>query len=489
MKLNRIRKMKTTIITFCLFFLSLVGFGQITTVTRNSTMIKSNHNFGLTNPVYNEGSDMLYDMDTDTINKYGGAFSLNYINQDGGTNFDGYPSGTIGGYKTGGTYYPSNFATSGMPIQIQYLGNDLRIKWKTFQENANDADDKWWATINVIFDSTAADQQPQVENRLYDVVIQFEKYELESFIDKANDGNGAYWWFARNPDTTIIPFVLTIEGVEYKWAIRYKYFEYPSGDPNFYKNEKVHVKFIPFNNTLPSELNHPLKRFIDASKSYIDSIPLLPTAEKTLANLRVADPNLWIKSISAGYEVYDGTSTLGQEYFYTILDNTNPNAPVNLSAVDVNNEVQLNWDIDSTDSYESYTVYRSENEGAYSVLASSIYTNSFIDTTVNIGNAYDYYVTVLDRSFNESAQSNISSISVLSVLDNEIVKSIRLYPNPVQNTLYLQGDFDSKNIEVYDVLGHRINVRVEDNQIDVNSLKSGLYFVKIDKRSFKFIKN
>ena len=46
------------------------------------------------------------------INLNGAAFSIDYINQDGGTNFDGYPSGSIGGVRKSGVYYPGNYSAS-----------------------------------------------------------------------------------------------------------------------------------------------------------------------------------------------------------------------------------------------------------------------------------------------------------------------------------------------------------------------------------------
>ena len=58
------------------------------------------------NPVFDEGSNMTYASDTSLIHLNGAAFSMHYINQDGGSNFDGYPSGIIGGVKKAGVYYP-----------------------------------------------------------------------------------------------------------------------------------------------------------------------------------------------------------------------------------------------------------------------------------------------------------------------------------------------------------------------------------------------
>ena len=142
---------------------------------------------------------MSYDSSSAMIDSNGAAFSIDYINQDGGTNFDGYPSGSIGGSKKiGGTYYPGNYSACWDACTTAKLGDMIfRIKWKPFQINADDVDDKWWATINVIFDIGAANLEPVSTDRDYDLVIQFERYEQDALTDNPNTG-GAYWWFARD---------------------------------------------------------------------------------------------------------------------------------------------------------------------------------------------------------------------------------------------------------------------------------------------------
>ena len=198
-----------------------------------------------------------------------------------------------------------------------------------------------------------------------------------------------------------------IEGVEYQWAVRYKFFYYPPGNPNEYKNDKVHIKFIPIdNNHIPSELDHPLKTFVDATVDYLQDVDL-PNAERILANQKVGDPNLWVKSVSAGYEIYSGNSTIGQDHFYTVIDTIQPDSPTNLALTRLNDNFVLNWDINSSDSYESYTIYRSENEGPFTKLDSLVYTNNYEDATISNDKKYRYYITVLDRSLNESSPSNI----------------------------------------------------------------------------------
>ncbi|WPR71965.1 DNRLRE domain-containing protein [Flavobacterium sp. NG2] len=422
---------KITIFIFALLLSFHYFYAQTTTVTKQNTLIKSNHNFGLTNPVYNQNSPMTYD--PSQVSSKGAAFSINYTNQ-GGTSFDGYPSGTIGGYKAGGTYSPGNVNTCGMPVQIQDLTDNLRINWKTSQANANDSDDKWWATINVIFDSGTSTSEPDPDARDYDLVIQNVSYMQDDLTDFINPG-GRYWYFAREgtPDPVtgikpIKPFTLYINGVAYSWAVRYKFFDYPAGHPEVDKNDKVHIKFIPIDNSAPIPyLDHSLKQFIDCTKNYIAYVQLNP-AELTLANQKVGESTLWIKSISAGYEIYEGASTLNNDYFYTTIDNTAPNALTNLTGIKQSGTAVLNWDASTDTAFDTYSIYRSDNGGAYNLIASDIRINNYTDNTVTTL-SYNYYITAKDRSFNESNASNIVNLdftpltTTLTAIDDAYVRN------------------------------------------------------------------
>ena len=486
--------MKAILPIIITLFIVSTGKSQIDTVTSFTTVIKPNHNISLENALYDEGSFMTYDSSSAMINLNGAAFSIDYINQDGGTNFDGYPSGSIGGVRKSGVYYPGNYSACGMPGQLQSLEHDFRLKWKTFQINADDVDDKWWATINVIFDIGDSNLFPVDTARDFDIVIQFQRYEQDALTDNPNTG-GAYWWFARDSNGVIEPFSLMIEGVEYQWAIRYKFFNYGAGNPNSHKNNKVHIKFIPIdNNHIPSELDHPLKRFVDATVDYLQYVNL-PAAELNLANQKVANPNLWVKKVSAGYEVYSGNSTLGQDYFYTIVDNITPDEPTNLTLTPLANSFVLNWVTHPTDNYESYTVYRSENGGQFTKLDSLIYTNTYEDSTIVNGVDYQYYVTVLDRSFNESSPSNTVNTITLSTSNYSNYK-VSIYPNPTSNTVRLVGKIEfSGDISIYNNLGQNItkhtNVSKVNNNlviIDLSNLNSGFYYIKTKTTANKVYK-
>lgn len=75
----------------------------------------------------------------------------------------------------------------------------------------------------------------------------------------------------------------------------------------------------------------------------------------------------------------------------------------------------------------------------------------------------------------------IGELSSLSVSDNDF-KSLLLYPNPVKNgVLNMNSSINSDiNVTLFDLTGKSIlNSSIFNNQVDVKSLKSGVYFAKI----------
>ena len=66
-----------------------------------------------------------------------------------------------------------------------------------------------------------------------------------------------------------------------------------------------------------------------------------------------------------------------------------------------------------------------------------------------------------------------------------------IYPNPVtKGVLNIGGDQEVQSVDVYTILGTKINAPFENNQLRVNDLSTGVYFLRINKKySVKFIKN
>jgi len=246
------------------------------------------------------------------IKNKGSLFEIDYVDP-GGSGMDGYVNGVIGGVQKDGSWQTSDTSLTQMPILLSDLDDSMIIQWKVSQDNALDADDKWMASINVIFDSGEPDAKPDAAKRDYDLVIESSSLHFNNTTEDITVGKKKNY-LARNPDGSLRTFDIIVDGKTYRYGVRYKFY-YNSGD----KDNKVHVKYIPIDEeNVPPYLNHSLKAFIDNSKEFIQYANM-PDTERALAHEKVAISTLYLKSIRAGYEVYAGKSTLRNDYFRIVF--------------------------------------------------------------------------------------------------------------------------------------------------------------------------
>ena len=91
-----------------------------------------------------------------------------------------------------------------------------------------------------------------------------------------------------------------------------------------------------------------------------------------------------------------------------------------------------------------------------------------------------------DGAFGEEASHVVSIVKVEDEgIDGvEELTSFRIYPNPVNDRLYIKAEVEIEEVVVYDVYGRQqVNktTRQQDNEmtVDVSELNSGIYFVRI----------
>jgi hypothetical protein len=90
------------------------------------------------------------------------------------------------------------------------------------------------------------------------------------------------------------------------------------------------------------------------------------------------------------------------------------------------------------------------------------------------------------RVFRQEANASTASFQsftamfqeTLSINDNE-ENDIHIYPNPTTEWLFISSTSSIKNIELYDILGKKVLNVANNHQIDLSSLYSGVYFIKI----------
>jgi hypothetical protein len=66
-----------------------------------------------------------------------------------------------------------------------------------------------------------------------------------------------------------------------------------------------------------------------------------------------------------------------------------------------------------------------------------------------------------------------------------------LYPNPTRDGIVqIIGDQEVQSVEVFDILGAKMETLFENGNLSVQTLASGVYFLKINKKfAIKLIKN
>jgi fibronectin type 3 domain-containing protein len=115
---------------------------------------------------------------------------------------------------------------------------------------------------------------------------------------------------------------------------------------------------------------------------------------------------------------FDPTVTGAATGQLTIASNssTNGSAVVSLSGTGAPHEVDLSWTTPAagTDPVAGYNVYRSaQGANSYSLLSSPGESETaYMDTTAQSALSYDYVVKSFDGSGNESAASNMTSVTI-----------------------------------------------------------------------------
>ncbi len=269
-------------------------------------------------PSSNVGGSMFYCSDFMNTD-HGGGFQLDYIDiYEGG--MDGYPNVRIGGAKVGGSWHVGDKAVVGMPVQIKDIHPDMSFTWLSSQTEAWDVDDKWMSSINFIFDINGTEtSEPDNAQRDYDLVVKAQSFNFSDDLnDQAEVLNQKMFFFARNTDGSLKPYELTLDGLVYTYAIRYKFFV-GAGD----KDDKAHIKLIPYgSNGAPPVAKINVKHLIATTKDYIQ-YAAIPEPQLSLAYEKIAGDNTWLKAIAAGYEVYTGESTLRVDQFKLYPEGSN----------------------------------------------------------------------------------------------------------------------------------------------------------------------
>ena len=179
------------------------------------------------------------------------------------------------------------------------------------------------------------------------------------------------------------------------------------------------------------------------------------------------------------------TSSNSKMYVHTyVTGSSNTGIPVRLKIENKNDPTQSVETEAYTTVVDAYEVLEFDfnNEATGTAALNESYPFNMASLFFNFGSAGDdqtvYYF------------DNISFGSPISLgLDIVSNESFKLYPNPVEDYLYIQSsDTTIKNIDIYNILGKKIYSTSSENRLDMSSYSAGIYFIKINNSTFKIFK-
>jgi hypothetical protein len=182
------------------------------------------------------------------------------------------------------------------------------------------------------------------------------------------------------------------------------------------KTDKAHVKYIPYGpNGEPHEVTINVSEIVANARDYIQYADI-PEPYLAIANEKVAQPDTWIKAINAGYEVYTGNSTLKIDRF------------------------KVNPQSSSQDTSVVTSISVSPSSGAIAEGQSVKFTDE------------------------DSA--------------NDIENAIMVYPNPACDIVTITG-VEVATAMLIAINGQIILSEVNNNQLNVSTLPTGMYILRI----------
>lgn len=152
-------------------------------------------------------------------------------------------------------------------------------------------------------------------------------------------------------------------------------------------------------------------------RSFVDGFD--PTADDSITTVISPDSIFIDSALTTGLIYYyklasmdagGNISSPSAQTFEIPLDLTPPNSPEGFIIESGENQVELSWNPNTEGDLDYYSIYRSLNE-VFTVDSSSLYNSmepplsSFLDTSLNNGSLYYYYLTATDTTGNESDMS------------------------------------------------------------------------------------
>ena len=262
----------------------------------------------------------------------------------------------------------------------------------------------------------------------------------------------------------------------------------------------------------------------EQEEEIVDTIPVAPKLISTVSNDTIHlywdyvigaisyklyyEDQLFIDNIGINDTAYDVVTPVPGTYCFTVTavngvgesEHSNkecaevkadedievPAVPV-LEATIVNDSIVLTWnDVDLATYYNVYLV-----EDSIEYLKAT--DTTIVKYAVKNPGKYCFVVTAANLA-GESAHSNEACVTYGEESGEgveELTTSLNVYPNPVNDRLYIETEVEIKEVVVYDVFGRQQKLSAISGQqsvVDVKDLNSGVYFVKVVTENGEVVK-
>ena len=150
-------------------------------------------------------------------------------------------------------------------------------------------------------------------------------------------------------------------------------------------------------------------------------------------------------------------------------------------------EITMAWDaVEGADGYDVYVNTATVQDYQMGYTNGTAYVAGS-----NTEGTLEFYVI----AFNDETESVPSEPYTITIVDDaveEMTASFNVYPNPVNDRLYIETEAEVKEVVVYDVYGRHQVTETPSHQgnmtVDVRNLSNGVYFVKVVTENGEVVK-
>lgn len=192
-----------------------------------------------------------------------------------------------------------------------------------------------------------------------------------------------------------------------------------------------------------------------------------PCPENNKCNLTIEATDMYGDGWDFGYISIEGAAS-NLIYKAELSDGGNPNKPEMINLKLCPDTYQFTWIPGNWDEEIGFAIYFHDEE---------LYRVNFGDIDTTFKKKPMFFEYELNCEPGDGIETPTVSES-----------SVNIYPNPVNNKLFVSTNSKIETISIYTITGVMVyNEKISNNVIDVTSLNSGIYFVKINTREGEII--